>query len=92
MTGSLTTMASAIRDLLLKRSKLKEDAMKTRKEEVLKLVEQTHKRMYDVFLSREGCLTWHERIANAREYSKALEEYVEARIEKAMIEKGYVHG
>ena len=66
--------------------------MKTRKEEVLELVEQTRKRVYNVFLSRESCLTWQERNANIREYYRALEEYVNARIEKAMIEKGYVHG
>ena len=66
--------------------------MKTRKEEVIALVEQTRKRVYDVFLNRESCLTWHERSDNAREYHRALEEYVNARIEKAMIEKGYVHG
>ena len=66
--------------------------MKTRKEEVIALVEQTHKRVYNVFLNRESCLTWQERSANIREYYRALEEYVNARIEKAMIEKGYVHG
>lgn len=66
--------------------------MKTRKEEVLELVEQAHKRVYNAFLNRESCLTWHEKSANAREYHRTLEEYVNARIEKAMIEKGYVHG
>ena len=66
--------------------------MKTRKEEVLELVEQAHKRVYNAFLNRESCLTWQERSANIREYYRALEEYVNARIEKAMIEKGYVHG
>jgi hypothetical protein len=66
--------------------------MKTRKEEVIALVEQTRKRVYNVFLNRESCLTWHERSANAHEYYRALEEYVNARIEKAMIEKGYAHG
>ena len=66
--------------------------MKTRKEEVIELVEQTRKRVYNVFLNRDSCLTWHERSDNVREYYRALEEYVNARIEKAMIEKGYVHG
>lgn len=66
--------------------------MKTRKEEVLELVEQTYKRVYNAFLNCESCLTWYERSANAREYHRALEEYVNARIEKAMIENGYVNG
>jgi len=66
--------------------------MKTRLEEVNDMTMKAHTAMRHVFLVRENCLTWSERTSNAKLFDHALEDYVQLRIEKAMIEKGYVHG
>ena len=66
--------------------------MKTRLEEVNDMAMKAHTVMRHVFLARESCLTWQERSSNAKLFDRAIEDYVQLRIEKAMIEKGYVHG
>ena len=66
--------------------------MKTRLEEVNDMTMKAHTAVRYVFLARENCLTLPERSSNAKLFDRTIEDYVQLRIEKAMIEKGYVHG
>lgn len=45
-----------------------------------------------VFLARENCLTWGERMSNARLFDRELEAYVQLRIKRALLEEGFAHG
>lgn len=66
--------------------------MKTRLEEVNDMTMKAYTVVRHVFLARENCLTWPERSSNIKLFDHTLEDYVQLRIEKAVIEKGYVHG